>query len=150
MDTPRWAQILSIAFPTLSREGFQIVAQPSDNYNCIAYAAGDFHNWWDYGYGVSRYWPPHAARSSAIENLVEIFAGLGFERCDDGNPESGYQKVALYEQQGLLKHAAVQQPNGRWRSKMGAGPLIEHHSPESLSDGPYGEVHCIMRRCKRP
>lgn len=39
MDTPRWAQILNIAFPTLSREGFQIVAQPSDQYNCIAYAA---------------------------------------------------------------------------------------------------------------
>ena len=48
MDTPRWAQILNIAFPTLSREGFQIVAQPSDKYNCIAYAVGDFHNWWDY------------------------------------------------------------------------------------------------------
>lgn len=57
MDTPRWAQILNIAFPTLSREGFQIVAQPSDKYNCIAYAVGDFHNWWDYSYGLSRYWP---------------------------------------------------------------------------------------------
>ena len=148
MDTPRWAQILSIAFPTLSREGFQIVAQPSDKYNCIAYAAGDFHNWWDNN--LVRYWPAHAARSSGVESLVEVFAGLGFERCEDGRSEDGIQKIALYANSaGDWTHAAVQQPNGRWRSKMGGGPLIEHHSPESLSDGPYGKVHCIMRR-KRP
>ena len=148
MDTPRWAQILNSAFSTLSREGFQIVEQPSDQYNCIAYAAGDLGKWWDHN--PIHYWPAHAARSSSIESLVEVFAGLGFERCDDGSPEDGYQKIALYEQQGLWTHAAVQQSNGRWRSKMGRGPVIEHRSPDSLSNGAYGEVHRIMRRRMRP
>lgn len=80
---------------------------------------------------------------------MEVFAGLGFERCDDDNPESGYQKVALYEQQGLLKHAAIQLPGGAWSSKLGPDEDISHQTPESLAGDLYGEVHCIMRR-KRP
>ena len=145
MDTPSWAHLLNRAFPRLSSEGFQIVDQPSDQYNCIAYAAGDLGKWWDYN--SIHYWPAHAARSSGIESLVELFAGLGFERCDDSSAENGYQKIALYQQQGLWTHAAVQQ-NGRWRSKMGRGPVIEHYSPDSLSNGAYGELRRIMRRMR--
>ncbi|MDE2787047.1 MAG: hypothetical protein OXL37_10335 [Chloroflexota bacterium] len=40
----------------------------------------------------------------------------------------------------------MQMLNGRWRSKMGKGPVIEHRSPESLTGGLYGNVHCFMRR----
>ena len=43
-------------------------------------------------------------------------------------PESGYQKVALYGSQNLWTHAALQTPNGRWRSKLGVGPLVEHQT----------------------
>ncbi len=81
-----------------------------------------------------------------MESLIEVFAGLGYQRCRDGGLESGYEKVALYEEQGAWKHAARQMPNGRWRSKMGEGPLIEHRSPESLAGGMYGEPATYMRK----
>ena len=117
---------------------------PSDRYNCIAYAAGDTRQWWDYTPG--RYWPPHATRSESIESLQEAFTGLGFKGCEDGSIDPGYHKVVLYEDQGVWEHAAVQMPNGAWRSKLGYGPVIEHRSPESLADGIYGGVNCFMRR----
>ncbi len=56
---------------------------------------------------------------TANQSLQEVFAGLGFEECDDGSFEPGYQKVALYEDGGEYQHASIQMPNGAWRSKMG-------------------------------
>ncbi|MCY3752374.1 MAG: hypothetical protein OXG54_13370, partial [Gammaproteobacteria bacterium] len=112
--------------------------------NCIAYAAGDANQWWDFT--ERRYWPAHATRSEKMESLIEVFAGLGFQQCRDSSLEIGFEKVALYEEQGMWKHAARQTPAGRWRSKMGRGPLIEHLSPESLSDGEYGNPTIYMRR----
>lgn len=144
MDTPRWAQLLITAFPKLSSEDFEIVERASEQYNCIAYAAGDTSKWWDHN--KNHHWPAHATRSNSIESLKEVFVGLGFEQCHDSSTENGYQKVALYEEQGVWKHAAIQTPEGRWRSKMGKGPVIEHRSPESLADGQYGNVTSYMRR----
>ena len=135
---------LNVLFPSLRNEGFTVVDPPSDRYNCIAYAAGDTSQWWDHT--PRRYWPSYATRSERIESLQELFVGLGFRQCDDGSFEPGYQKVALYEDGGEYQHAAIQMRNGAWRSKMGPGPVIEHPSPESLSDGPYGNPTVYMRR----
>ena len=81
-----------------------------------------------------------------MESLKEVFAGLDYEQCDESGFEAGYEKVALYEMHGRFQHAALQTPNGRWRSKMGQGPLIEHLSPESLAGGSYGKPTVHMRR----
>ena len=130
-----------MSFPNLRNEGFTVVDPPSDAYNCIAYAAGDTSQWWDHT--PRGYWPSFATRSKRIESLREVFAGLGFEECEDDSLETGWQKVALYEDHGAWQHASIQMTNGAWRSKMGRGPVIEHRSPESLSGGPYGypKVH---------
>ena len=144
MDTSSWVKPLAEAFPRLSREDFEIVGASTTRYNCIAYAAGDANKWWDYS--KRRYWPDYATRSDSIESLIEVFAGLGFQQCQDSSLESGYEKVALYEEEGVWTHAALQTPTGRWRSKMGEGPVIEHLSPESLSDGIYGNPTIYMRR----
>ena len=144
MASSSWADILAHVFPRLTSEGFEVVGQPSARYNCIAYAAGDVSEWWEPS--VGRYWPDYATRSDRIESLIEVFAGLGFGQCQDSSLESGYEKVALYEEEGVLKHAALQTPDGRWRSKMGRGPVIEHRSPESLSGGMYGSPTIYMRR----
>ena len=144
MATSNWTERLVGAFPKLANENFAIVGEPSEQYNCIAYAAGDTGKWW-WPDGIS-YWPPYAARDNRMESLAEMFAGLGYEQCADSGVESGYQKVALYEAEGKFQHAAAQLPNGRWRSKMGQGPVIEHRSPESLSGGMYGDATITMRR----
>ena len=143
MDTSRWAPQLIAAFPKLSSEGLAIKDKPSERYNCIAYAAGDTAKWW-WPDGIN-YWPTWATLDNRIESLNEAFAGLGYEQCQNSDAEEGYQKVALYEVGGKFLHAAVQMPNGLWRSKMGQGPVIEHRSPESLSGGMYGEVTAYMR-----
>ena len=144
MDTSSWAKVLVQLFPRLSKDGYEIAGESSNQYNCIAYAAGDANQWWDFT--ERRYWPAHATRSEKMESLIEVFAGLGFQQCRDSSLESGFEKVALYEEQGMWKHAARQTPAGRWRSKMGRGPLIEHLTPESLSDGVYGNPTIYMRR----
>ena len=144
MATSSWTNLLTGAFPNLASEEFETVEEPSNRYNCIAYAAGDTSDWW-WPDGIN-YWPPWATLTERIESLIEVFEGLGYEQCDDSRSETAYQKVALYEAQGEMKHVAVQMPNGRWRSKMGQGPVIEHRSPESLADGIYGGVNCFMRR----
>ena len=144
MALPSWMDVLIGAFPNLASEGFEIVDEPSPWYNCIAYAAGDTSKWW-WPDGIN-YWPPWATLTTKIESLQEVFAGKGYEQCEDSGTEAGYQKVALYEADNKMQHAAVQMPNGRWRSKMGRGPLIEHRTPESLSGGIYGEPTVFMRR----
>ena len=144
MDTPSYTGALSLAFPRLSSEGFEIVGDPTDQYNCIAYAAGDTTEPWIHY--TDYYWPENATRSANIQSLVEVFASLGFEQCGDSRIEEGYEKVALYEREGEWLHAAVQMPNGRWRSKMGQEAVIEHRSPESLSGGMYGNPTVYMRR----
>lgn len=144
MASPNWAALLTRSFPNLASAGFAVVAQPSEQYNCIAYAAGDTGRWWEPD-GVN-YWPPWATLTNRIESLKEAFTGLGYEQCDDSGAAAGYQKVALYEAQGRMQHAAIQMPNGRWRSKMGRGPVIEHRNPDSLSGGMYGQATIIMRR----
>ncbi|MXZ92075.1 MAG: hypothetical protein F4Z05_11465 [Chloroflexi bacterium] len=144
MDTSSWTQLLIAAFPRLASEGFEIVGEPTTQYNCIAYAAGYASDWW-WPDGIN-YWPPWATPTERTESLIEVFDGLGYEQCDDSHAETGYQKVALYEEEGEMKHAAVQMSDGAWRSKMGQGPLIEHRSPESLSGGIYGDATVYMRR----
>ena len=144
MDLRKWEHLLREAFPNLEKEGFEIVEVPSRRYNCIAYAAGDIANWWDRQ--EVGYWSLHATRSDSIESLREIFVGLGFEQCEDSDAEDGYRKIALYEAQGIGKHAAVQMSSGRWRSKMGQGPVMEYLSLELLSGGMYGIPTTYMRR----
>ena len=144
MASPDWPALLTAAFPHLAQAGFEIVGQPSERYNCIAYAAGDTSRWW-WPNGVN-YWPPWAPLTDSIASLMEVFAGLGYEISDAGDIAAGDQKVALYEGDGKMQHAALQMPDGRWRSKMGQGPVIEHPSPDALSDGIYGRATIIMRR----
>ena len=145
MGVSRWEVQLVGFFPQLASEDFKIVGPHTKQYNCIAFAAGDTNIRWDDDDG---YWPEGATRSASIDSLKEVFVAIGFEQCDGGSVEPGFEKVALYEQQGAWTHAAVQTPRGTWRSKMGDGPVIEHDNPESLSGGPYGNPTIYMRRTK--
>ena len=139
-----WNSILGDEFPNLYSEGFQTVAGPSGQYNCVGYAAEDTTRWW-WPDGIN-YWPTTAVQSDSTESFREMFATLGYEVCEDSNVQAEYLKIALYEAQGEFQHVAIQMPNGRWRSKMGRGPLIEHSNPDSLSGGPYGNPVTYMRR----
>ena len=144
MATPNERRLLIRKFPNLAREEFEIIEQASGQYNCIAYAAGDTSQPWSDEPGD--YWPPQVARNPTVQGLENLFRRLGYQKCRGGRPEVGYQKVALYGSKGLWEHAALQMPNGRWRSKLGTGPLIEHETPRGLSGETYGRPQVYMRR----
>ena len=130
-------------FPQLAAESYEITSDPTDDYNCIAYAAGDTTAWWSHILGYR--WP-NASRTPSVNSLMQVFNGLGFELCDDAREERGFEKIAIYAKGGHWTHAAIQLPGGAWSSKLGPDEDIRHRDPESLSGEAYGQVHCIMRR----
>ena len=137
------------SFPRLASEGYQITSEPNAEYNCIAYAAGETGRWWTYL--DSYYWPESARRGALVQSLIQAFSELDYELCPNSHEEPGYEKIALYANSvGEWKHAAIQLPGGAWSSKLGPDEDISHQTPESLAGALYGEVHCIMRRRKRP
>ena len=116
-------------------------------YNCIAYAVGETDRWWSHVVDTDYYWPEHASATPSVQSLTEVFAGLGYELCEDAGNEAGFSKVALYaDSAGDWTHAAVQLNDGQWSSKLGVHEDISHRTPESLESELYGVVNCYMRR----
>ena len=133
--------------PLLAAEGYEITSEATDEYNCIAYALRETDRWWSHEADAGYYWPEHASRTPSIQSLVEAFAGLGYELCEDASAEAGFSKVALYaDSEGDWTHAAIQLVDGRWSSKLGVYEDISHRTPESLESALYGSVHSLMRR----
>jgi hypothetical protein len=139
MERPSW---IAKEIPTLREDDYEVTSQPSEDYNCIAWAAGDSSAWWSYLPGYR--WP--GTRSEDIESLVEVFTSLGYEECPVGDPEDGYEKVVLYAERGRWTHASRLTPGGEWVSKLGVSVDIRHRSAASLTGPYYGQVHCYMRR----
>ena len=77
---------------------------------------------------------------------MRLFANEGYSVCDGEGLEQGYEKIALYSFVGQFTHVARQLDDGRWTSKLGVREVITHPSPDNLSGGFYGNVHCVMRR----
>jgi hypothetical protein len=77
---------------------------------------------------------------------VKFFEVAGFRVSNSSAFEDGLEKIAIYAAGSGVTHAARQLLNGRWTSKLGDKLDIEHQSPETLHDGPYGNVVLIMAR----
>jgi len=137
------------AFPNLKD---YVITSPCDPcHNCIAFAAGNTSLWWEPltipkpGY----YWPEGAFRENEnddIDALKRCFSELGFKACENGEMEVGYKKVALFAiNKNEWTHAAVQDENGNWSSKLGDGYDIRHNAPECVAGPNYGTVACFMK-----
>ncbi len=77
---------------------------------------------------------------------MEAFRFLGYEECDDGTLEAGFEKLALNGSAMMYTHAARQLPDGKWTSKLGQLQDITHSKTEAIEGGDYGEVVQYMRR----
>lgn len=139
MDTFTNQTWIDDEFPGLE---YEVTSESDEHYNCIAWAIGNNDTWWSHLPGYR--WI--GQRAPGIESLIALFRELGYEECDNDSIESGYDKVALYAQDGHWTHAARQLRNGRWTSKLGIYEDIEHLSPEDLSGQLYGQVNCIMKK----
>ena len=132
-------------FPRLAPENHRVTSPATEDYNCVAWSAGDTEHWWQPGV----YWPV-PAESFGLEALELAFRSLGYEPCVDESPEAGFEKVALYASGAFYTHAARQLPSGKWTSKLGRLEDIEHESPNDLGGGAYGEIGRFMKRRLEP
>ena len=79
--------------------------------------------------------------------FIAAYATIGFEPCDDGQPEAGFEKIAIYvDDAGEPVHAARQLPSGVWTSKLGGANDIEHGSPEGVEAPLCGKASQYLRR----
>ena len=95
------------------------------------------------------YWPSDEIQSPSIENFIKAFQQRGYECCDNGDFEQGYQKIALYakpDSWGICTHASQQKRNGCWTSKLGRECDIQHGTPDTIENNIYGKVRCYMKR----
>jgi len=132
-------------FPNLAATGFQITSAPDPIYNCIAWAAGITDAWWWPDPAGYDYWPSGVVRAERRDAFIQAFATIGYFPCSDSSFEPGFDKVALYEQNGIPTHAARQLPNGRWTSKLGPEDDTEHEL-DGLTGPLYGVVVQVLRR----
>ncbi len=140
-------------FGKLNSENHVQTSPETPFYNCIAWAAGEDHRWWQpnapafLGY----YWPPGAPSGMEFDCLIGAFRTLGYSTCDNGSLEPGFEKVALYAKpDGKWSHAARQLPSGKWTSKLGKLEDIQHDDPDVIAGSTYGAVSCYMSRKASP
>ena len=134
-------------FPNLAGSGYEVTGEPTEEFNCIAWALEITSQRWDCDQPRS-YWPPSLPGNQEVWTIMRLFAGERFSVCDGDLPEPGFDKIAIYAFVGQFAHVARQLESCLWTSKLGRGPTITHNSPANLTGGFYGSVHCIMRRPK--
>jgi hypothetical protein len=133
--------VLEGVFPGLAGDGYMVASPETTAYNCIAWAVGESHRWWEPGI----YWPVQPGNDLAT--LVDLFTSLGYALCDHDGLEAGYEKVALYgDDRGDWTHEARQLPDGWWTSKLGQAADILHRTPRALVGDSYGQVRAFLKR----
>lgn len=143
-------------FPNLPVDRhFKVTSEETTDYNCIAYAMGVNCIWVDTEGVPWTWWPLPITGDNGVDlspdRLVEAFAVLGFEECDNDSVEEGFEKVALYEgfnpNYGFdtWLHAARIMDSSIYKSKLGPSFDIEH-SQEGVSGFYYGHVYKYMKR----
>ena len=96
---------------------------------------------------AANYWPPELPTSVTVETFEAFFQIRGFERCETGEKEEDFEKVALFAtEDGKPQHAARQLRNGTWTSKLGEEGDIEHYVAEDAECIGYGRVIAYFRR----
>jgi hypothetical protein len=150
----RLPQTREKCFPDLFLSGYGVTSPEDPQYNCIAWAAGDENTdafWTPYMIGGGYYWPedkvPRNAKVATFIKLYETVAG--YVVCNTGDLEEGVEKIALYaDPAGEITHAARQQANGIWTSKLGDWEDIDHISLDGLAGAPpaYGSVVQFLKR----
>lgn len=150
LDTAPNRQSLIARFPKLSGDiNFTINSPINYIYNCIAFAMGVDDRWVDHHIEApGHWWPEGVPCSDDSISLIKAFEVLGFEKCSDDIPESGFDKVVLYKDDNdKWQHAARVLNTGVYHSKFGQAFDAIHSGGNTLEEG-YGHVYCFMRRNK--
>jgi|SRR5208282_307210 len=138
------------AFPKLGRTRYKVKSHQTDQYNCIAWAAGQTDApWWPAHPMSGAHWPDGVPRVATLDAFIRAFGTLGYQPCAEASFELRYEKIALYvDVNGAPTHAARQCHNGRWTSKLGVEVDIEHEfdALAGHDQKEYGQIAQIMKR----
>lgn len=148
LDMDLLTRSLQPNFPRLDGSNYTQTSPTTPAYNCIAWAAGDNSRWWQPDSQYNYYWPDGVPREHTLTAYTAAYQTLGYETCDGGELEKGFEKVVIYIDPalGTPTHAARQLPDGQWTSKLGQNVDISHQDPETLTGGKYGTVAQFMKR----
>lgn len=125
----------------MAGSGYRITSAATPAYNCLAWAAGETHRWWDLFPGGGSHWPTEPPPALSLASVIAAFATLGYRPCADARLVPGFEKVALYaDRHGWPTHVARQLASGRWTSKHGSSEDIKHATLEALEGELYGKV----------
>src|SRR3989344_1968584 len=89
-------------FPNLSQSGYRLTSPDTDDYNCVAWAAGDDQKFWDPAAGY--YWPEGFKTSYHVDVLKDLFMSKGYIECDSSEFQIGKEKIAIYGKGQVYEH----------------------------------------------
>ena len=139
---------LERTFRNLPGSEYSITSPMDKRYNCIAWAAGDDSKWWEPDIWGQCYWPEEVVRSYSLDAFKAVFELKGYEECENGNLEEGFEKVAIFARGSQFEHVAKQLDSGLWTSKLGDWEDIEHQL-RSLEEGIYGNAIIFLKKPKK-
>jgi hypothetical protein len=148
------AQDIEHEFPKLVVDGWKESSKDTPDYNCFAFALHDESDWYSPLPLRGYYWPADKIpRNTTLPTMIELYRYEGgFEPCENGEYEEGFEKIALYvNERKNVTHAARQLSSAMWTSKLGVKEDIEHPLLSSLEDAglkddDYGKVAQFLRR----
>jgi hypothetical protein len=148
------AQDILDEFPKLRYDPWRETSPETAEYNCFAFAVHDQDDWYSPLPIKGYYWPEDVVpRETTLEAFIQMYAHEGaFVPCETGEPEDGYEKIAIYINSfGSVSHASRLLPTGVWTSKLGNMEDIEHSLLTSLEDAgttpdSYGQAVQFLKR----
>jgi len=127
-------------------DSFQLTSWPTEQYNCIAWAAEDQGRWWWPDIDGESFWPQGIERNETILDFITAFRTLGYETCESHDLEIGYEKVAIFAIGDRVKHMGRQLSSGAWTSKLGPWWDVGHDSVDEIEAPHYGRRVQILKR----
>lgn len=144
--------ILINLFPLLGNDlHYSLLSEATPVYNCIAWAMGYNDRWVDTYISPGHWWPDGVSRDTNPKTLIDAFIAEGFEVTDNGHYENGYDKVVLFQKNGMWTHASRIESDNTEYSKFGC--LFDGvHSRNVFTNSLYGEEYAYLRRltAKKP
>lgn len=134
----------------LESGAFAVDAGADPSYNALAWAAKEEHRVWAPNPRVPGvYWPPNVVRSDDVASVIAALGTVGFHMAgvEATDCPERVEYVALYATDGRVRHAARQEADGWWSSKLGLGPRIRHRQ-SALQGGVYGRVVAVLVRAR--
>src|SRR5205809_62904 len=102
MGQATWFCLMSLqdiedTFPTLKADGYNKSSDYCEDYNCFAFATSETTKRIDPSGQPDCDWPDDILPTKFVSSFLAYYRSKGFVVCDNGDPEEGFEKIALYK-----------------------------------------------------